>query len=237
MSGSGENDLTANRTRVRGLSRADVWDHENGYNWFAPPNRMAKALAQYEIYKTIVGLPGDVLEFGVFKAASFIRFATFRRVLENDDARALIGFDAFGVFPTRALTLDGDHAFIENWERAGGDGLSVDEVAALLAGKGFSNTELVAGNVFDTLPDFLEAHPALRIALLHLDMDVLEPTAFVLEHLYERVVAGGAIVIDDYTAVAGATQAVDDFMRNRRLALEKAPYNKTPTVVRKPAGA
>ena len=51
-----------------------------------------------------------------------------------------------------------------------------------------------------------------RFSLIHLDMDVYEPTAFVLKKLFDRLVVGGLIVIDDYNTVEGATIAVDEFI-------------------------
>ena len=61
--------------------------------------RLSKMLAQYELYKTIIGLPSHVVECGVYKGASLRRFATFREILENPYSRKIIGFDAFGQFP------------------------------------------------------------------------------------------------------------------------------------------
>lgn len=86
-----------------------------------------------------------------------------------------------------------------------GDGIAVGDLQAVLDRKGFANVELVARNIFDTLPPFLEANPALRIALLHLDMDVYEPTAFALDRLFPHMVHG-RLVVDDYGMVEGATR-------------------------------
>ena len=219
---------------VRGLSVDAVWDYENGRYGFSHPTRFNKLFAHYELYKTIVHLPGDVLEFGGYKGASLIRLATFRNTLENDFSRRIVGFDAFGKFPTKNLSLSSDEAFIERFEIAGGDGLDVASLNTLIAAKGFQNTALVKGNVFDTLPEYLSANPQTRVAFLHLDMDVREPTTFVLEHLFDRVVPGGLIVLDDYNAVAGETDALDEFIRGRSLAIEKLPFYKAPAFVRKP---
>jgi hypothetical protein len=219
---------------IRGLAADQVWDYENGYYWFAHKSRLNKALAHYELYKSILTLPGHVFEFGVYKAASLIRFATFRDALENDFSRRIVGFDAFGAFPTAQLEKGSDLAFVERFERGGGEGLGVAETHDLLARKGFENIELVKGNVFDTLPGYLEQNPETRLALLHLDMDVLEPTQFALELLYDRVVPGGLIVFDDYNAVEGATIAMDELAAKRGLRLEKLPFYTVPTFARKP---
>jgi hypothetical protein len=219
---------------IRNLESSRVWDYENAFYWFSHPTRLNKMLAHYELYKTIVSLPGDVFELGVYKAASLIRLATFRNLLENDFSRKIIGFDAFGKFPKEKLSLSSDLKFIEEFEKAGGEGLSEKEAELLLGKKGFQNIDLIGGNVFETLPEYLSKHPATRIALLHLDMDVKEPTALALELLYDRVVANGLIVFDDYGVVAGETDAVDEFLSKKNLRLEKPSHYCVPTFVRKP---
>ncbi|MCB2074519.1 MAG: class I SAM-dependent methyltransferase [Novosphingobium sp.] len=220
---------------MRGLERTENRSYENGFYWFSETGRIAKLLAHHELYRSIMDLPGDVFELGVYKAASLIRFATFRSLFENDQSRKIVGFDAFGSFPRDGLALDSDLSFIDRFEEAGGDGLTQEEVSILLDDKGFSNIALEAGNVFDTLPSYLARYPATRLALLHLDMDVQEPTAFALELLWDRIVPGGLVVIDDYNAVAGATDAVDEFISARGLKLEKLGHYYVPAFIRKPA--
>jgi SAM-dependent methyltransferase len=227
-------DLSRDDLAIRDLSSRDVWDHENAFYWFSHPTRINKMLAHYELYKSILGLPGHVVELGVYKGASLIRLATFRNALENDFSRQIIGFDAFGEFPRENLDSENDLHFIRGFEEAGGNGLSVEELSGILRRKSFQNVALVKGNVFATLPEYLQAHPETRIALLHLDMDVKEPTVFALEQLYERVVPGGLIVFDDYNSVAGETEAVDEFAAQKKLQLQKLNYYNVPAFLRKP---
>jgi hypothetical protein len=210
-----------------------AWQHENGFYWYSHPSRLAKMLAHYELYKTITSIPGDVFELGVYKAASLVRFATFRQLLEHDSSRKLVAFDAFGRFPRAALSLNADHAFIDAFEKQSGHGLSKSDVESIFAAKPFFNYELLEGNVMDTLSGYLDKHPATRIALLHLDMDVKEPTEYALNLLFDRVVPGGLIVFDDYSTVAGETDAVDDFLQSHQLQIQKLPYYKIPSFVRK----
>ncbi len=219
--------------QIRGLQKSNVWDYENGFYWFSSPTRLNKMLAHYELYKSIVGLPGDILEFGVFKAASLVRLATFRSLLENDYSRKLVGFDAFGKFPKEQRTFKYDLNFIEGFEKTAGDGLTLEEVKNILLLKNFQNISLNEGNVFDTLPAYLEEFPATRVSFLHLDMDVKEPTVFALKHLWERIVPNGIVLFDDYSYVAGETDAVDDFIKEKHLKLEKLSHYSAPSFVRK----
>ena len=139
-----------------------AWDYENGFYLTSPRGRLGKALAQYEIFKQITGLPGSVMEFGVYKGTSLVRLLTYRHLLETAESRPVVGFDAFGQFP---VSGDGqDRAFIESFERAGGQGYPQEEIEIYLDAKGFSNYELVAGDVTETLPAYLEERPATRVA-------------------------------------------------------------------------
>jgi len=219
---------------IKGLNRKDIWDYENGFYWFSEKSRLNKMLAQYELYKSIVGIPGHIFELGVLKGASLIRFATFRDALENDLSRKVVGFDAFGEFPTDKLKTKDDLNFIEEFKMEEGNGLNKEELTDILVAKGFENFNLIKGNVFDTIPKYLKDNPETRIALLNLDMDVKEPTDFALELLYDRVVPGGIIIFDDYNAVAGETISLDEFTKQHHLKLEKLPFYNVPTFIRKP---
>lgn len=222
------------KNKIRNLNRSDVWDYENGFYWFSPKSRLNKMLAHYELYKKILNIPGHIFELGVYKGASLVRFATFRDALENDYSRKIVGFDVFGAFPTGNVEIKDDLNFIKQFEGAGGYGLTNDEVADVLSSKGFENFNLVRGNIFDTLPKYLYDNPETRVALLHLDMDVKEPTDFSLDLLYDKVVPGGIIVFDDYNAVSGETISVDKFVFKHKLKLEKLPFYNVPAFVKKP---
>ena len=79
------------------------FDYENGFYLTSNPSRLGKVLTHYELYKMIINLPGDIVEFGVFKGSSLIKWATFRELFENTDSRKVIGFDIFGKSPKLIL--------------------------------------------------------------------------------------------------------------------------------------
>ena len=210
-------------------SPQSAWDAENAFYWFSHPTRISKLLAHFDLYSKILCVPGDVIEFGVYKASSLIRFATFRKILENDFSRKIVGFDAFGKFPQNSENTNTDSMFIERFETEGGHGLQLIEVERILKQKNFENIELVKGDVFETLPNWLLENPQTRISLLHLDMDVYAPTKFVLDEIWERIVPGGLLIFDDYNSVEGETLAADEFLKKRNLRLMKNPYYNIPS--------
>jgi hypothetical protein len=214
-----------------GFKPEKAWDYENGFYLTSHVTRIPKLLAHYELYKSIVHLPGHIVECGVYKAASLIRFATFREVLESPHSRKIVGFDAFGRFPRHAA--EADIEFIKRFEATGGEGISTQELERVLAHKSLHNIELIKGDILDTVPQYSAAHPELKIALLHIDVDVYQPTVTILENLYDHVVTGGLIVFDDYGTVAGETRAVDEFLADRSLTIEKLPVSHIPCYIRK----
>jgi len=213
-----------------GFNVAQKYDYENGFYLTSNINRIGKIVAHYELYKSIVNPPGHIVECGVYKGASLIRFTTFREILENAYSRKVIGFDIFGKFPQNN---ERDQGFIKKFEKAGGDGISIDELEAVFAYKSFKNYELVKGNISETVPNYLNDNPELKIALLHIDVDVYQPSMVALEHFYDRVVRDGLIVFDDFGTVEGETKAIDDFFGKLDVTIEKLSVSPTPAYIRK----
>ena len=122
----------------------------------------------------------------------------------------------------------------ERFENNAGTGVSKKQLEDVLNHKGFKNYNLIQGNVFDTLDEYLLKKPELRLSLLHLDLDVAEPTKYVLNTLYERLVRGGLVVIDDYNDVEGATKVVDDFVQKHNLTINTLSFYGKPVFIKKP---
>jgi O-methyltransferase len=75
---------------------------------------------------------------------------------------------------------------------------------------------LVKGWFIDTL----QRSAIGKIALLHLDCDLYQSVKYCLETLYDDVIEGGCIVIDDYGFWVGCKKAVDEFIENRNLKVK-----------------
>jgi len=207
------------------------FDHENNFYLTASPARTAKMLAHYELYKKSLSLPGAIVECGVFKGASLMRFGVYRHLFETEASRKIIGFDIFGEFPDTAYE-DDKSRLKKFWEEAGRESISKDGLMDALERQNISdNIELIAGDVHDTIPKYLKSHPELRISLLNLDTDVYEPAKCIMENLYERVVPGGIILLDDYAVWAGETNAVDEYLQSKNVVIRKLPFAGTPAYI------
>lgn len=201
------------------------FEYENGFYATADPSRFSKFISHLEFFKRTSDIRGEILEFGIFKGNSFFRWIKFRDLLEQTSSRKIIGFDVFGDFPEANFEDDKlkREAFVR--ETKGGKSISYEEITSLLQKQNLhNNVEIVKGDILKTLDQYVNNNPHLKISLLHIDVDLYEPTKFILEKLYDRVTKGGIIILDDYGAFAGANKAVDDFFESK-IEIKKLPFS------------
>ena len=210
-----------------------AFDHENNFYLSCAPARIGKALAHYELFKLSMGIPGAIIECGIFKGASLARFAGFRSLLEGSTARKIVAFDIFGAFPETEFAADRKprEDFIKS---AGNESISVDQMMEVLAHKSCSeNVELVPGDICQTVPKYIQENPTTKIALLNLDTDIYEPAVTILEHFYPRLERGGVLILDDYGVFPGETKAVDDYFAGQTIKIRRFPFASTPSYLLK----
>ena len=202
------------------------WDIENNFYYTSNKLRLQKIIDHHEIYKKILGLKGSVLEFGVFKGISLIRLLTFRDLLEKQPKRKIIAFDNFGKFPTPYSTNkkinNSDKKFAKKHDRVAGYGLTKKKLEMILKKKKFSNFELIKGDIRQTLPNKINylKKKKIKISLLHLDVDVYEPTYLILSYLWKYIEKNGIILVDDYNSVDGSTLAFNDFLKKNKINIK-----------------
>ena len=87
--------------------------------------------------------------------------------------------------------------------------------------------ELVRGDIAQTVPAFLEAHPHLVVSLLFLDCDLYEPTKVALEHFVTRMPKGAVLAFDelDNPLWPGETLAALEAVGLRTLRLRRLDWD------------
>jgi hypothetical protein len=162
------------------------------------------------------GIPGDIVECGVWRGGS-MQAVALTLMEQGVTDRRLHLFDTFEGMPPPSekdrrpqgasaeellATHDKHHRI---WAIAG-----LDDVQ-----EGMRETEYPEeqihfhkGLVEDTVP----VHAPAQLAILRLDTDWYESTRHELEHLFHRLSPGGVLIIDDYGDWDGARQATDEFM-------------------------
>lgn len=206
---------------------------ENKFYLTCETSRIGKLLAHYELLKETKDLPGAIVEFGIFKGASFTRLAMLRDLLGMRYAKKLIGFDIFGKFPETDYVDDkGSRERFIN--AAGNESIGYDELVNILENKQLLyDVTLIKGDILKTLPEYLQLNPETKFSFINLDTDIYEPAKCILEYCWDRLVKGGILLLDDYTFFAGENKAVDDFLSGKDIGVNISLYAKSPCYIRK----
>jgi O-methyltransferase len=170
-------------------------------------------------------IPGAFVECGVWRGGSMQ--AAARTLIESGDTqRDLYLFDTFEGMPPpsdKDVRRDGASAatLLATTERRQGRGVwayaGLDDVREGMAEVGYPPERIhyEQGRVEQTIP----AQAPDRIAVLRLDTDWYESTKHELDHLYDRLVPGGVLLIDDYGFWQGSRTATDEFLTARQAKL------------------
>jgi hypothetical protein len=178
--------------------------------------REARLFSLFELAKRVCDedLPGNFVECGVAAGgSSALLAAVIARYSRR--SRRLFAFDTFEGMPppSAADTQKGIAAEKTGW--GGGTcaapPTSLREICDKLAVGHL--VEPVKGLFADTLPASRNAVGA--IAFLHMDSDWYESTWAILDNLYDQIVPGGRIQIDDYAYWDGCARAVSEFQAKR----------------------
>lgn len=210
------------------------YEYENGYYLTSTVDRISKFATHLELFKRSSDLAGEIIECGVFKGVSLSRFIKFRALLENQFSRRIIAFDTFGEFPETKFALDVQKRK-EFIEAAGSLSITKERLLSILKTLNLhENIDLIQGDILETVPRFIQNNPSIKISLLHIDVDLYEPTKIVLEYLYPHVVRGGIVILDDYGAFAGANKAIDDYFKNISIKIARLPFSMAISFIEKP---
>jgi len=164
-------------------------------------------------------IPGCFVECGVYKGGS-VGMMALAHLHTSEPRRELHLFDSFEGLPEPEAAVDGEVAVAFCDQRATGALRSVKKCVGPLEDNqrllqdiiGYPRklTKYHVGWFQDTLP---QVAPQLgAIALLRLDGDWYESTRLPLLYLYDKVVPGGIVIIDDYGHFEGCRRAVDEFL-------------------------
>jgi O-methyltransferase len=160
----------------------------------------------YSIAKSIRSIPGDMAECGVWKGASSYLMLTAN---EGVDKQMHI-FDSFEGLsqPDPEDTPSKDRTF--RWKE---NDLSATEDHVRRNLHAFSNVYYYKG----WIPDRFSDVDKRKFSLVHLDVDLYQPTLDSLKFFYSRMSRGGVIVCDDYgfETCPGAHSSMNEFMNDK----------------------
>lgn len=205
----------------------------NNLNLFTKRQPLTRVIFMYELYKKILGIHGNIMEFGVRWGQDMVLFENFRGMLEPINyTRKIIGFDTFEGFPRVRSDLDkgariGDMSVTEGYQDYLEDILCKHELANPISQ--IQKHKLVQGDAIHTLRKYLDEHPETTIALAYFDFDIYEPTKVCLEHCKDHLMKGSIIAFDEANNEnwPGETVAINEALGIKNIKLERFPWCPT----------
>ncbi len=192
-------------------------------------------LFEQVIYCEKNNIAGDFVECGVWKggatgimALGNLKYGSARRHLhlfdafqeicqpdeEHDDKAIVSEVKKLAKTKKFATTLQ---PLTGIYDQFGGPGTLTENKKLLEQVIGYSSDYLHyhVGWFQDTVP--VDSKAIDKIAILRLDGDWYQSTKVCLDNLYDRVVKGGVVIIDDYGYSSGCKKAVDEFLAGRKV--------------------
>ncbi len=179
----------------------------------------------YELAKSIEEnkAEGDFVECGVWKGGCVAVMAYVAKKAESK--RKIWLFDSFEGLP-EPTKEDGATAFSYSGNKSDGNLKTIDKCVGPLEDVkkilfeilkiDSKNIVIEKGWFQDTLP--LVKAKIGKISILRLDGDWYESTKCCLDNLYDSVIMGGYIILDDYGHWEGARKALDEFFVGKQIS-------------------
>lgn len=175
-------------------------------------NRRMSNLRQITEFVIEKGIPGDLIETGVWRGGACIMMRAVLQAYGVNDRRVWAA-DSFCGLPEPNPEISADagdkhHTFTEL-------AVSLEKVKSNFSKYGLldEQVQFLRGWFSETLPHA----PMEKLAVLRLDGDMYESTMDVLKNLYDKVSEGGFIIVDDFGAVQGCQTAILEFRANRQI--------------------
>ncbi|MFA7431379.1 MAG: TylF/MycF/NovP-related O-methyltransferase [Rhodospirillaceae bacterium] len=197
---------------------------------------LIRILHHYEIFKMTQDVPGSIAEVGVFRGESLLMWAKFLEIFcMGDRTKTVYGFDHFeGLKNLRPEDGQRNNVMKEGAYNPSDSVADLRDLIALFDEDRFApqkpRIKLVDGDVLESIPKWVEENPGVRLSLLHLDLDLYEPTLVALQHLYPLVVPGGLVVLDEYAFenFPGESRALEDYFKDKMPPLKKFDWSANP---------
>jgi O-methyltransferase len=156
------------------------------------------------------GVPGDLIETGVWRGGSCILMRAVLAAHGVTDRTVWVADSFAGLPPPNVEKYPLDRGL--DLHRYPFLAVGLEQVRANFRKYDLldERVKFLQGWFKDTLP----AAPIERLAVMRLDGDLYESTTDALASLYPKLSVGGYVIIDDYGAVDACAQAVTDY-RNR----------------------
>ena len=192
---------------------------ENGRDWPMRAHTMIGRVRLRNLRELVAtaireNIPGDLIETGAWRGGACIMMRAALKAFGDPERRIFVADSFEGLPAPNAEAYPADRGDIHHTFEV--FSVSLDEVKGNFARYGLLDDRVVF--LKGWFKDTLHAAPIERLAVLRLDGDMYESTMEALTALYDKVSAGGFVIVDDYGCVEGCHRAIDDFRNARGIA-------------------
>lgn len=193
-------------------------------------NHLAKLIARYELFKSVVSIPGDIVEGGVGGGNGLLLWAKLIHIFNPISDRKVIGFDTFGGSILKH-TIETDDRTMSLLPVTDKSQTCAETILTKADALGLSDRiQLVQGDARLAIPAYANESFGVRFALLNLDFDTYDATKAALTHLYPLLVPGGVLILDEYGVRAwGESAAADEFFAGSGTSYTAFAWGSSPT--------
>jgi O-methyltransferase len=175
-------------------------------------------------------LEGCIVECGVWKGGMICGASKF--AINNNINRKFYAFDSYEGFPEPTekdiVAYTNESALkLDNWGVKSAP-VNLESLTTLLECMNLLSIPIdmiipIKGWFKDTVPLFDK-----KIVILRLDGDWYDSTKVCLDYLYDKVISGGIIILDDYGYWKGCKEATDEFLskHNINITLNKTDFSE-----------
>jgi len=172
---------------------------------------ISRYLGLYELYKLCLGVAGHICEIGTYKGASLLFFAKLIKIFEAESLTQVHGFDWF-----QGTGKDS----INNKVEIGTYKADEAQLRKLIELQQLNKTAFVHKmDVTKELKTFLDKYQHFQFKLVFLDAGLYDVVSTVLPILWQRLTAGGILILDQYNheLSPGETMAVREILPDAKV--------------------
>ena len=200
-----------------------------------------------EFFEIVRNVNGVIVECGVGRARSLITILALNRLyksLESGYSRKVFGLDSFEGFPEPHIyDKSKRNPKKGEWGQSPNNQFkyTIDSIKEVIKNADLiesctTDLKLVKGLIEDTT----KVINVNKIAILHLDCDLFQPTLSSLNNLWGKIEIGGIVVIDDYVenqnshddTFPGVRKAINEFRKSNKDHIYKISVRGTPYLLR-----
>jgi hypothetical protein len=203
---------------------------ENNFYRFCDPSRIGKLINLFYFLRKTLKVKGDILEFGVFKGNSAFKIIILSKILKI--VKKFYFFDYFSDYKDNGVTNIDKYELSLFYKEAGKKCILKKDFEDNLKKRViYKNVNIYQGDIFKNLKLFLKLKK--KISLINLDVDLHDITFFILNNVYSRLSKNGIIILDDYNGFPGATKAIKNFCKIKKIKINKICNIKTSYFLKK----